>query len=175
MSEQLLSADSADFPTIRFRYDVETGDLGLVDEIVASTGFFNRAERAVARELVEERLERGPASGYHFVFCAIGEATAGYACYGPIAGTRDSYDLFWIAVHRTFQRRGLGRAILDDVERRIAAAGGSRIYVETSSRDQYAPTRAFYENHGYRLEATLPDFYAPGDGKLVYVKVVRAG
>ena len=29
-------------------------------------------------------------------------------------------------------------------------AGGRRIYVETSSRGQYEPTRAFYERYGYR-------------------------
>jgi hypothetical protein len=35
---------------------------------------------------------------------------------------------------------------------------------------QYASTRAFYEDCGYRLEAVLADFYAAGDGKVVYCK-----
>ncbi len=96
----------------------------------------------------------------------------GYACYGPIACTIGSFDLYWIAVHPSQQCRGLGRLLMQAAEERIAAAGGRHIYVETSSREQYHPTRTFYEAHGYREVATLPDFYAPGDGKVVYQKVV---
>jgi hypothetical protein len=45
--------------------------------------------------------------------------------------------------------------------------------VETSSRTAYASTRIFYENCAYRQEALLEDFYAPGDGKVVYCKVLK--
>ena len=53
---------------------------------------------------------------------------------------------------------------------RIRDAGGSRIYVDTSQRAQYASTRAFYENAGYKLDAVLAEFYAPGDNKVIYCK-----
>jgi hypothetical protein len=48
----------------------------------------------------------------------------------------------------------------------------SRVYAETSTRAQYARTRSFYFACGYRFATELPDFYAPGDGKAVYVKVL---
>ena len=48
--------------------------------------------------------------------------------------------------------------------------GGTRIYVDTSQRVQYASTRAFYESLGYRLETVLKDFYDQGDGKAIYCK-----
>ena len=57
-----------------------------------------------------------------------------------------------------------------EAERRIKAAGGSRIYVDNSQRVQYASTRAFYESCGYRLETVLKDFYTVGDGKAIYCK-----
>jgi hypothetical protein len=44
--------------------------------------------------------------------------------------------------------------------------------VETSSRPLYEPTRRFYLACGYRLEAQLEDFYAPGDGKVIFLKVL---
>jgi len=157
---------------VRYRYEVAPADCRLVREIVESTGFFNPAEVDVAVELVEERLAKGPASGYWFVFAEYRGRTPGYACYGPIAGTQHSHDLFWIAVHREFQNCGLGAAILAHSEECICRSGGRRIYVETSSRDQYAPTRRFYERHGYLREAELIDFYAPGDNKVIYVKAV---
>ena len=61
-------------------------------------------------------------------------------------------------------------ALAAEVERLVLSAGGRRLYAETSSRSQYAPTRAFYERCGYILDAEMRDFYAPGDGKQVYVR-----
>ena len=159
---------------ITFREEVTPEDIETVREIVASTGFFTPAEVDVAVELVQERLNRGPASGYFFLFAEQGGKTLGYACYGPIACTVASYDLFWIVVHNQHRHQGLGRRLLRASEEKIAQAGGLRIYAETSSKAQYAPTRQFYERNGYVAEATLVDFYAPGDGKVVYVRSVKS-
>lgn len=138
-----------------------------------ATGFFRADEVEVAAELVRERLEKGMASGYEFLFAedASGEVM-GYSCYGEIACTIGSYDLYWIVVDPQHQRKGLGRALVAETERRIAARGGRRIYIETSSLPQYAPTQGFYDSCGYIIEARLEDFYKPGDAKLVYVKAV---
>lgn len=160
--------------TVKLREEVSPQDPASVREIVQSTGFFHAAEIEVAVELVQERLNRGPASGYFFIFAELGGRTVGYACYGPIACTVGSFDLYWIAVHRDFQHHGLGRLLMRAAEDRIAQAAGRRIYVETSSREQYGPTRRFYEHFGYIAEATLADFYAPGDGKVIYTKSVQA-
>lgn len=160
---------------LSLRESVRPADVAAVRRIVASTGFFYPAEVEVAVELVEERLRRGPASGYHFVFAERGGRMVGYACYGPIACTVGAYDLYWIAVHHPEQRRGLGRRLLAAAEEAIRRAGGRRVYIETSGRALYAPTRAFYERCGYVVEALLPDFYAPGDGKYIYCKSVSAG
>jgi hypothetical protein len=45
--------------------------------------------------------------------------------------------------------------------------------VETSGRADYDGTRRFYERHGYRATARIPDFYAPGDDQVVYVKPLQ--
>jgi len=156
------------------RETVRPDDARAVRETVASTGFFSADEVEVAEELVRERLAKGPESGYLFLFADDGADTVGYACYGPIACTVGSFDLYWIAVRRGHQGRGLGRALLRATEERIAQVGGRGIYVETSSRVQYHPTRAFYEHFGYRKAAVLADFYAPGDDKVVYCKAVAA-
>ncbi len=149
---------------------LEPADSERVHRLVAITGFFTPEEIDVAKELVDDRLERGDASDYHFVMADHYGRLAGYTCYGPVPCTVSSYDLYWIAVHPDFQGRGLGRRLLTETERRIKTRGGTRIYVDTSQRMQYASTRAFYENCGYRLETVLRDFYAPGDGKAVYCK-----
>ena len=159
---------------IGYRSELRESDVTAIAEIVSSTGFFTPAEIAVAIELAEERLAKGAASGYWFLFAedAAGRVL-GYACYGPVPATASTYDLYWIAVHREAQRAGLGRQLLTRAEAAIAAAGGVDIYVETSSRALYRPTQSFYAEAGYRLAAEFSDFYAPGDGKLFFVKRLR--
>jgi GNAT superfamily N-acetyltransferase len=157
---------------IHWRTEARTGDIEAVRDIVASSGFFNAEEVDIAMELVQERLGHGAASGYHFIFAETDGKVAGYACYGPIAGTHSSFDLYWVAVHQSGRRGGLGREIMARAEQAIAQAGGTRIYVETSSRSQYEPTRNFYLRLGYRQDAVLADFYGPGDSKVIYVKEV---
>jgi ribosomal protein S18 acetylase RimI-like enzyme len=83
-----------------------------------------------------------------------------------------SYDVYWIAVQPAFQRHGLGRLLMATTERLIRAADGRRVYIETSLREHYAGTRAFYERCGYELASKLADFYAPGDGKATFCKLI---
>ena len=157
---------------IAFRYEPVSEDARAVREMVAASGFFNPAEIEIAVELVEERLEFGESSGYYFVFAEQDGAVRGYTCYGPIAGTESSFDLYWIAVDPGGRGRGLGRLLMQETERIVRAVGGRRIYAETSGREQYAPTRRFYERLGFTRETQLQDFYAPGDDKVFYVKPV---
>ena len=157
---------------MNLRRGVASHDPAAVEALVRATGVFSPSEVAVARELVEERIARGAASGYDFLFVEDEQGLLGYACWGLIPCTERSYDLYWIAVRPERQGGGVGRRILAAAEEEIARAGGSRIYVETSTRAAYDPTRAFYERCGYARAATLDDFYALGDGKAVYLKTV---
>lgn len=155
-----------------FREQVNSQDAKHVRDIVSSTGFFSADEIETAVELVNERLSRGISSGYHFLFAEKGGEVFGYSCFGPIACTEASYDLYWIAVTQARRGCGAGGKLLAASEQAIAKLGGCRIYVETSSRPQYEPTRKFYLNCGYREEAVLRDFYASGDSKVVYLKEI---
>jgi ribosomal protein S18 acetylase RimI-like enzyme len=157
---------------INFRENVVPADIIIVGDIVKSTGFFNHEEVEIAVELVEERLAKGEWSGYHFLFAEINGKAAAYSCYGPIHGTQSSYDLYWIVTHTDFRGQGIGKLLLAETEHRIAQAGGKGIYAETASKPQYEPTRIFYDNCGYTLEARLKQFYADDDDKLFYVKRV---
>jgi ribosomal protein S18 acetylase RimI-like enzyme len=158
---------------LTFRYDLHPEDRRRVRELVASTGVFSSVEEDVAVELVDDRLARGPASEYHFVFAEQEGKTLGYTCYGPIPLTSGSYDLYWIAVAKTLQGQKIGQRLLRETERLILAAGGRHIYIETSNRLQYAPTREFYLRNGYQQAALLADFYAPGDDKVIYCKTIK--
>ena len=94
----------------------------------------------------------------------------GYACFGATSGTEGTYDLYWIAVHPSAQGLGGGRLLLQEVEKRVAAAEGRMIVVETSSRSDYEGTRRFYDRSGYREGARVQDFYAPNDDRVIYTR-----
>lgn len=157
-------------PMLIWRDEVKSGDSEIVRRLCKSSGFFSAEEIDIAVELIEERIAKGPASGYHFLFVQYGERVHGYACYGPIPGTESSWDLYWIAVEEDKRGHGLGRKVQAEVERRTSLLGGTRIYIWTSSRDQYRPTRGFYERLGYTREATLRDYYKPGEHLIIYMK-----
>ncbi|HEM48904.1 MAG TPA: GNAT family N-acetyltransferase [Caldithrix sp.] len=159
--------------SIYFRTATHQEDEKNIRDIVTSTGFFNQEEIDIAVELLTENLQKGgEVSGYHFIFAEINEQTVGYACFGPIPATKFSYDLYWIAVHENSRGMGIGKKLLIESEKAIKNLGGQRIYIETSSRAQYNPTRAFYISSHYETAAILKDFYAPGDSKYIFLKIV---
>ncbi|MGA2612993.1 MAG: GNAT family N-acetyltransferase [Spirochaetia bacterium] len=157
---------------ITIRNSVEKADVERIRTITESTGFFYSEEVDTAVELIEDRLVKGPRCGYHFLFAEEDGRTVGYTSYGPIACTRTSFDLYWIVVAGDFRGKGLGTRLLDASESAIQALGGNRVYIETSMRPLYEPTRAFYIARGYTAVAVLDDFYAPGDAKVIYLKVI---
>lgn len=164
-----MSVATADGLALREKVRAADGDH--VVDLLRATGFFREEEVLIGRELVDETLQRGAASGYSFVFAdRVDGSLAGYACYGRVPLTASGFDLYWIAVDPAEQGRGLGRRLLAECERRISADGGTQVWVDTSGRPQYAPTRGFYERAGYAVAARLADFYAPGDDKVIYVR-----
>jgi GNAT superfamily N-acetyltransferase len=160
---------------LTFRAELTPADRDHIRALTAGTGMFYPSEVDVAVELADERLRHGTGSGYAFLFAEQNGTVVGYACYGPISLTAASWDLYWIAVDQHLHGRGIGRELLLRVERAVADAGGDQLFVETAGRDAYTPTRAFYARQGYHVGAELPDFYAPGDSKVIFVKRVAQG
>lgn len=160
---------------MQWRTETRASDAEAVGRLVEDTGFFSPDEQGIAVELVEERLTRGVVSGYEFLFADDPENNdqlLGYTCFGPIPATQSSFDLYWIAVSPTMQRQGVGASLVAETERLARQMGAVRLFVDTAGRPEYAPTRAFYERLGYHLEASLTDFYAPGDAKIIYAKTL---
>jgi GNAT superfamily N-acetyltransferase len=155
---------------ISFRTTPQRKDIQQIREIVVSTGFFYEHEVDVAIELIEERLMKGESSGYYFVFAEVDGVTAAYSCFGHDEMTKSCFDLYWIVTHNNYRGKGIGKILLDETYREAKKLGCTMIIAETSGRDHYKPTRAFYDSAGYTLEATIRDYYDKGDDKCFYVK-----
>jgi len=159
-----------EYRTKGFRKMVVPSDIMSVTQILKSTGFFKPYEIDVAIELIEDRLKNGEGCGYQFYFLEIEGRTVAYGCYGEIPCTIKNYDLYWLAVDNNLRGNGLGRMLLEKIEDDIKAHGGRGIYIETSNKEQYAPTVVFYEKCKYQQIAVYKDFYDINDNKAVYYK-----
>ncbi len=158
---------------ITFREQLVPEDIRKIGEVLESSGFFHSYEVDVAKELASFNLEKGATtSGYHFIVAHEADTMLGYCCYGPNPCTEASYDLYWIAVHKDQMKKGLGRQLMHLAEQATVKLGGTIVWVETSGRAIYESTRKFYLSLDYDQVAALPDFYAPGDDKIVFMKRV---
>ena len=138
-----------------------------IEEITRAVLVFRDDEVPVALEVFDGAVGGSP--DYIALGATVDERLVGWICWGPTPCTLGTYDLYWMAVDPTMQGSGIGATLLREMEGRLA--GSARlIVVETAGRPDYRPTRAFYESRGYRKAAIIPDFYAPGDDQVVYVK-----
>jgi ribosomal protein S18 acetylase RimI-like enzyme len=78
--------------------------------------------------------------------------------------------IYWIAVDPATQGHGVGHALMAQVEAEIRARGGRLLLIETSSTAPYAAARRLYSSSGFGLEATVRNFYTPGDDLLIFAK-----
>jgi GNAT superfamily N-acetyltransferase len=146
-------------------------DRGRIEEISRAVGLFRPDEVAVALEVFDSAAAGSP--DYLALGAEHDGRLAGWICWGPTPCTLGTFDLYWMAVDPALQGAGIGTALVEAMERRLAGVA-RLVVVETAGRADYAPTRAFYEARGYRAAARIPDFYAPGDDQVVYVKRLTA-
>jgi GNAT superfamily N-acetyltransferase len=149
-------------------------DKGAVLDLVRATNMFTPAEVGVAEELLDIYLGVPDQKDYRAVVVEDeGGGVAGYMTWGPTPLAEDAYDLYWMAVSPAEQGKGRGKALVRWLEAEVRGLGGRMIVIETSSQPRYQPTRQFYINLDYKEVARVPDFYKPGDDRIIYAKYFR--
>lgn len=144
-------------------------DREAVARITRDCGAFRDDEIPVALEVFDAAVRDAAGESYVARGAEVDGALAGWICWGPTPCTLGTWDCYWLVVDPTRQGGGVGTRLVEAMER--ALAGRARlIVVETSSRDDYAMARAFYEARGYTATARIPEYFAPGDGLVVYTK-----
>lgn len=133
--------------------------------LLAQTPEFTGDEADVALEIADEFAAKGPETTY-VAWVAEDEASGellGYVSFGPTPMTESTWDLYWIVIGAGARGRGLGRLLHDAAVAEMGARGGRRVRVETSTREGYGATLAYYDRLGYARVGLIADFYSPGD------------
>jgi ribosomal protein S18 acetylase RimI-like enzyme len=138
--------------------------------LTEATGVFKPHEIEALKEVLHDYYETNRAHGHVCITIEREGRIAGYAYYAPAAMTDRSWYLYWIAVDRTRQAKGIGRDLLRFVEDDARRRGARILFLETSSLPHYDLTRRFYDKNGYEVTGVLRDYYADGDDMVVFRK-----
>jgi GNAT superfamily N-acetyltransferase len=144
--------------------------------LTQATGVFKHLEIEALQEVLDDYHEFNHSEDHRAVTYEQEGQPIGFAYYAPAAMTDRTWYLYWIAVTKDIQARGVGGKLLRHVEEDVRKAQGRILLIETSSLPHYGLTRKFYLKHGYEQEAVLRDFYADGDAMVIFRKrLVPAG
>ncbi|HEX7449952.1 MAG TPA: GNAT family N-acetyltransferase [Pirellulales bacterium] len=139
-------------------------------ELARHTGVFKPLEIDALEEVLNDYHATNHAHGHRSITYEDAEQILGFAYYAPAAMTEHAWYLYWIAVSKQTQARGIGGALLRFIEDDIRQRHGRILLIETSSLPHYELTRRFYLKHQYDQVAVLPDYYADGDDMVVFRK-----
>ena len=145
-------------------------DTPVLRTIADETGVFKPHEIVALHEVLDDFHAENHGEGHRSVTYEHHGQIAGFAYYAPAAMTDRTWYLYWIAVSKHIQARGIGAALLKYVEEDIRKQNGRILLIETSSLPHYDLTRRFYIKHHYDQEAVLRDFYADADDMVVFRK-----
>jgi ribosomal protein S18 acetylase RimI-like enzyme len=139
--------------------------------LTEATGMFKPLEIQALREVLDDYHATNHALQHCSITCEENGTVLGFAYYAPAAMTDCTWYLYWIAISKSSQGRGIGSQLLHHVEEDIRVRHQGRVlFIETGSLPHYELTRQFYRKLGYEQHALLKDFYADGDSMVVFRK-----
>jgi ribosomal protein S18 acetylase RimI-like enzyme len=145
-------------------------DTPTLKTLTAATGVFKPHEVEALQEVLDD-YHAGRSGDDHVAIVDERDGqVVGYAYYAPDIMTDRSWYLYWIAVAKDVQARGIGGALLRHAEADVRSRNGRLLFIETSSLPHSELTRKFYLKHGYAITGVLRDFYSDGDDMVIFRK-----
>lgn len=143
--------------------------------IARATGVFKPEEMLVLDELLDA-CRSAQETSYVLIEEHCDAVLAGFMIFGRAPMTAFSWDMYWIVVDASFQRRCIGKKLLERLENRVLTGHSQAIIrAETSSKREYASARNFYTKNNFVQAGSITNFYDTGDDLLVFCKYISAG
>ena len=140
------------------------GDVGRVQRIEASI-----YPDPWPRALFQLMLERAPGL---FLVLVSDEMVVGYAV-GEVEmrGGLSAGHVMNIAVDHPWRRKGVGQALLEELEARLGRRGVALFFLEV--RESNLPAQSLYMKNGYTVVGRLPGYYRNEDGLVIEKRIDR--
>ncbi len=94
-----------------------------------------------------------------------------YCASEPV--TDGTWNLLMLWTRNDRHGQGHGSALVNHVERILTERGVRLLIIETSGLSDFESARAFYNKCGFTQEARVRNFFAAGDDKIVYTKLLQ--
>ena len=119
----------------------------------------------------------GSLEGHRWLIATDSEdgAIIAAANYAPEPFSDRMWNLYFIATAPEKHGSWAGTALIEHIEAELKSSGedvACTLIVETSSLDDYAQARGFYERRSFVEEARIREFYGPGDNKVTFWKTL---
>lgn len=88
------------------------------------------------------------------------------------ADTEYTWKIDWIVVDQSQRKHGIGSSLMRICEQYIKQNGYTNVIVETlgSNSDISRSATSFYRKVGFTLVGEIPNYWSPGENKLVFAK-----
>ena len=139
-------------------------------DIIQESGEFDAASQAHVEHTLEEYLSGGNEAIWLTALAPDSGEPVGVAYCNPEPVTTDTWNLLMLWTRRNRQGRGIGAALVLELELLLRQRAARLLLVETSALPTFDTARVFYERCGFTREAIIRHFYAHDDHKVVYVK-----
>lgn len=148
--------------------DVEQKDIPTLKSVIDTSGLF-------PSELLDDMLQGYFANTEDCLWLTgIGRQPTFVAYIAPERMTTGTWNMYLIAVHDTLRGQGIGKQVMEYVEKKLVKEKSARILlVETSDLPEFERTRNFYDQCNYTREATIREFYQKGEGKVIFWKKLQ--
>jgi aminoglycoside 6'-N-acetyltransferase I len=147
-----------------------TADRTELKTILEKIAQFSSEDVSIAMELIDITIDKTEQDDYTIFVLEEEGKVSGYYCIGLRPLTDGVYDLYWIVIDPDAQGKGLGSSLIEHAEKLVKDKNGRWLLAETSSKEIYTPTRAFYIKNSFNIVTEIKDFYRKGEDLLVYGK-----
>jgi len=149
---------------------LKPADINVIENILNTVPNFSSEEIDVAMELVNIAAANEKQTDYNLFVYEEDGMILGYHCTGKRPLTDGVYDLYWIVTNPSYNKKGIGKKLLEHAESFVNEMNGRWLLAETSSKDSYSATRNFYMRNNYSIISEINDFYSKGDGMIIFGK-----
>jgi ribosomal protein S18 acetylase RimI-like enzyme len=144
------------------------GDLTAAKDVIDTTGLFP----AVMLDGMAAPFLAGMASDDLWFVAVDAQVVLGLVYGSKERMTDGTWNLLLIAVRESEQGRGVGSRLIRHLELTLSQRNGRVLLVETSGLPDFDRTRAIYKRLDYVQVARIPAFYAAGEDKVVFWKLL---